>query len=146
MNSFFIMALAAGMVLPLQIASNNKLTSYSGNPVTSSLISFSVGTICLVVYSLSNFSTFQRSLHQLGQAPLYAWFGGVVGAFYIISTIVASPKIGIAMFLALVIGGQVTTSLVIDHFGLFGSALKPVTWAKGAGALLILAGIVLLKR
>lgn len=145
-NLFYLLALGAGLLLPMQIAFNNKLTHYSGNPVTSSLISFSVGTIALLLYSISQFGSFQKSLHQLGNAPGYAWLGGLVGAFYIISTIVASPKIGLALFLALVIGGQLITSVIVDHFGLLGAAVKPMNWMKGMGLLLVLGGIFLLKK
>lgn len=146
MNQFHLFALIAGLLLPLQIAFNNKLTLFSGNPTTSSLISFSVGTIALVVYSLTNPTAFQKSLQQLSQAPLYAWLGGLVGAFYIISSIVASPKIGIATFLTLIIGGQLAMSLVVEHFGWLGIAVKSITWAKILGLLLVLVGIVLIKK
>jgi transporter family-2 protein len=146
MNQYHLLACIAGIVLPLQIAFNNKLTNFSLNPVTSSLISFSVGTISLLIYSLSQFNSFQKSLQQVHQAPTHAWLGGLLGAFYIISTIIASPKIGIALFLALVIGGQLLMSLTIDNFGWFGVEVKQFTWIKGAGMLCILLGIVLLKK
>lgn len=145
-NLFYLLALVAGLLLPMQIAFNNKLTHYSGNPVTSSLISFSVGTIALLLYSISHFQSFHKSLHQLGNAPGYAWLGGMVGAFYIISTIVASPKIGLALFLALVIGGQLVMSVIVDHYGLLGAVVKPITWLKGLGLLLVFCGIFLLKK
>ena len=145
-NLFYLLALAAGLLLPMQIAFNNKLTQYSGNPITSSFISFSVGTVALLIYSITQFSSFQKSLHQLSHAPGYAWLGGLVGAFYIISTIVASPKIGMALFLSLVIGGQLVMSVLVDHFGLMGAAVKPITWVKGIGLLLVLGGIFLLKK
>jgi transporter family-2 protein len=145
-NLFYLLALGAGLLLPMQIAFNNKLTHYSGNPITSSLISFSVGTIALLLYSISHFQSFHKSLQQLGNAPGYAWLGGMVGAFYIISTIVASPKIGLALFLALVIGGQLVMSVIVDHYGLLGAAVKPITWLKGIGLLLVFGGIFLLKK
>ncbi len=145
-NLFYLLALGAGLLLPMQIAFNNKLTHYSGNPVTSSLISFSVGTIALLLYSISHFQSFYKSLQQLGNAPGYAWLGGMVGAFYIISTIVASPRIGLALFLALVIGGQLVMSVIVDHYGLLGAAVKPITWLKGIGLLFVFCGIFLLKK
>lgn len=146
MNYFHLIALVAGLGLPLQVAFNNKLTSFSANPFTTSLISFSVGTLSLIVYSLCTPGAFHKSLQQLDQAPAYAWFGGLVGAFYIISTIVASPKIGLAVFLSLVIGGQLMMSVVVDHFGLLGAAVKPMNSMKGIGLLLVLGGIFLLKK
>lgn len=145
-NLFYLLTLCAGLLLPLQIAFNNKLTNYSGNPVTSSFISFSVGTIALLLYNVARLSSFQNSLQQAVQAPGYAWLGGLVGAFYIITTIVASPKIGLTLFLTLIIGGQVVMSVVVDHFGLFGAVVKPITWLKGIGLLLVFTGVFLLKK
>lgn len=146
MNAFHWLALIAGLLLPFQIAFNNRLTLYTGNATTSSLVSFSVGTIALLLFSLTNVNSFQKSWQHIGQAPWYAWLGGLAGAFYIISTIVASPKIGIAMFIVLIIGGQLVSSTVVDHFGLFGAPVKPFDWMKGLGLVLILAGIILIKK
>lgn len=146
MNIFHVFALVAGLLLPLQIAFNNKLTLFSGNPTVSSLISFSVGTLALIAYNLANPAAFQKSLQHLNHAPFYAWLGGLVGAFYIISSIVASPKIGIATFLTLIIGGQLAMSLVLEHFGWLGAAVRSFTWVKGLGLVLILVGIMLIKK
>lgn len=146
MAPLYFLAIVAGLVLPLQIAFNNKLTSYSGNPITSSLISFSVGTCALLIYSLSNHGTFQKSLQNIGQAPPYAWMGGLIGCFYIVTTLIASPKIGMAISLSLIIGGQLCMSLILDHNGWFGMEVKPFSWVKGAGLLLVIAGIFLLKK
>lgn len=146
MNQYHVLAAIAGILLPLQIAFNNRLTSFSGNPLLASLISFSVGTVVLLVYSISNFTMLQRSVQYVTQAPWYAWLGGVVGAFYVVSTVVASPKIGIAMFLALVIGGQLIMSMLIDHFGWLGMPEKQINVWRLAGLVLIVAGVMLIKK
>ena len=146
MNYQYLIAILAGVVLPVQIAFNNKLTTFTNNPFVSSLISFLVGTLALLLYTMSSPSTLRTSFQQAAGAPWYAWLGGLLGAFYIISTIVASPRIGIAMFLALVIGGQLFMSLLIDHYGWLGAAVKPITLTKVMGGVLVLAGIILMKR
>ena len=97
------------------------------------------------MYSLINFNKFNNSLTLAIKAPWYAWLGGLLGAFYIISTIIISPKIGLATFLAIVIGGQLLMSLVIDHFGIFGSAVKLIDIKKVIGILFVLTGIWLIK-
>lgn len=146
MNHFYLLALAAGLVLPVQIAFNNKLTVYSGHPIISSLTSFTVGAIALLIYSLFNQNMIQKSIPQIWQAPPYAWLGGLVGCFYVVSTLVASPKIGTALSLGLVIGGQLCMSLLMDHFGWLGTDVRPFTLTKGVGVLLVLVGILLLKK
>lgn len=146
MNSFHYLTVLAGLMLPLQIAFNNKLTTYSGNPATTSLISFSVGALAWLVYGLSNLPGLQRSLGQVHQAPVYAWMGGLIGALYVITTVVASPRIGMATFLALVIGGQLVMSLILDHYGWLGATVKPIDLSKLAGTALVVIGILLIKR
>lgn len=146
MNIYHVLTVLAGLILPLQIAFNNKLTSYSGNPVTTSLISFLVGTLALLIYSLTHFSAMQKSLLQIHQAPFYAWMGGLIGALYVITTVVASPRIGIATFMTLIIGGQLLMSLILDNYGWLGAAVKAINVSKVAGMALVVIGILLIKR
>jgi transporter family-2 protein len=42
--------------------------------------------------------------------------------------------------------GQGAMGLVIDHFGLLGMRTIPLTASRFAGALLLVAGVVLLRR
>ena len=146
MNTFHWLALAAGMLLPLQVAFNNRLAALSGSPSTSSLISFSVGTVMLLIYSALNFDTLQQSWQPLRQAPWYAWTGGAIGACYIIATVVATPKIGIAVFLVTVIGGQLFTSALLEHHGWLGTPVRHFDLTKALGLVLVLIGIFLIKK
>lgn len=45
----------------------------------------------------------------------------------------------------MVVAGQITASIVVDHFGLMGLAEKPINLAKIAGVMLILGGVVLVQ-
>lgn len=146
MKLLHLIAFASGLVLPIQIAFNNRLTAYSGNAVISSLWSFGSGTIVLLVFAISSYRELGRSLHQIGQAPPHAWLGGVVGCFYVVSTLLVAPRIGLALSLGLVILGQLSMSLLIDNFGWFGMEVKLFTWLKGVGILLVLSGILLIKN
>ena len=59
---------------------------------------------------------------------LWAWFGGLIGAFYVaISTVVAS-QLGTASLLGLALAGQLAMALVVDHFGWLGLPEHPITW------------------
>lgn len=50
------------------------------------------------------------------------------------------------MFLVLVIAGQLVMAVLVDHFGWLGMPQKPFTLFKAFGLLLILFGVVLLKK
>lgn len=146
MKVLHLIAFASGLVLPIQIAFNNRLTAYSGNAVISSLWSFATGTIVLFVYAITSYKDLTKSLQQIGQAPPHAWLGGVVGCFYVVSTLLVAPRIGLALSLGLVILGQLSMSLLIDNFGWFGMEVRSLTWLKGVGILLVLSGILLIKN
>jgi transporter family-2 protein len=86
------------------------------------------------------------NLASLAQVPLWAWLGGLIGASYIIATLQLGPKIGAALLLALILAGQMSASLVVDHFGLLGFPHHPVNLPRLAGALLLLIGTVLIVK
>ncbi|WP_373280508.1 DMT family transporter [Methylogaea oryzae] len=48
--------------------------------------------------------------------------------------------------MAWVVAGQLRASLVLDHYGWLGFAVRPVNWQRLVGAALLLGGAVLLVR
>ncbi len=56
------------------------------------------------------------------------------------------PRLGAATALALIIIGQLAVGLVVDHFGLFETAVHPVNAWRMAGVALLLAGGYLVMR
>jgi transporter family-2 protein len=133
----YLIAVLAGLVLPVQVALNNRLTSFTGHPIVSSLVSFLVGTLALILYTLTSPGMLQQAHVQVWKAPVYAWFGGLIGAFFIATSLVIAPKLGLAMSVCLVIAGQLTMSVLMDQFGWFGFDVRPLTIAKGFGLLLV---------
>ena len=51
------------------------------------------------------------------------FIGGLLGAFYIFTTIFTSPKIEFANMFSLVICGQILLAVISDHFGLLGNQI-----------------------
>ena len=63
------------------------------------------------------------------------------GAFVVLVALMATPRLGAAITIAMFIAGQLAMSLVIDHFGLFGVPERPLTLARFAGVLCLAAGV-----
>ena len=61
-----------------------------------------------------------------------------------VSTIIAGPRLGAAALLALVVLGQLATSLLVDHFGWLGFPQHPLTPLRLLGALLLFGGMLLI--
>jgi transporter family-2 protein len=142
---FIILAILAGMVMPTQAAINNKLAEYVESPILSAFISFAVGTLALFLYILAAGIPL-GNLVNAKNAPLVAWLGGILGAFFVTATVVLVPKIGVALTFSLIIAGQMLVTLVIDHFGVFGVPEKPVSVLRVVGAALITIGVVLIRK
>jgi transporter family-2 protein len=138
-------ALAAGIILPVQFGINSQLRNFVGGPVAAAAISFVVGTVALAVAAL----VVQSSLPEPGSAasaPWWAWTGGLLGAFFVLASIILTPRLGAATTIGLILTGQVLASIVIDHFGLIRVPVHEASFPRIIGALLIVAGVVMVQR
>jgi transporter family-2 protein len=139
------LALATGAMLPVQFGVNSHLRDFVGGPVLAAAISFVVGTIALVAAAL----VVRRSLPEVGpvsNAPWWVWSGGLLGACFVLASIILTPRLGAATTIGLVLTGQVVASMVIDHFGLIELPVHEASTPRIRGALLIVAGVVLVQR
>jgi transporter family-2 protein len=141
----YAVALLAGIGLTLQIGLNAALRTTFGSAGIAALTNFLVGTAGLVLFLLAT-RTSLPDRSALGAAPGWAWFGGLLGAFYVATATIAGPRIGAAAFLAITVLGQLCASLVVDHYGLVGFSRDPVTPVRLAGAALLFAGVWLIAR
>jgi transporter family-2 protein len=86
------------------------------------------------------------SRDTLATVPTWAWFGGLLGAFYVASSTVVAAQVGTTSLLALALLGQLATALIIDHFGWLGLPEHPITLIRLAGVGLLGAGVWLITR
>lgn len=141
----YFLGIASGFGLTLQIGMNSKLRTVLQNANTAALISFLVGTLGLIVLLVVTRAPVPAR-DTLAAVPWWAWFGGLMGAFYVaISTVVAS-QLGTASLLGLALAGQLAMSLVVDHFGWLGLPQHPITLTRLAGVALLGVGVWLIAR
>ena len=143
-STWIIMALLAGIFLPLQGGINAKLGKEIASPIHASFISFLVGAAALFVYMLATRQHVQ--LGGLKTLPLYLWSGGLLGAFYVTIIILAFPKIGPALTFGLVVAGQMTMSLVLGHFNILVEHPNPINLWKILGVLLVIGGVIIIRK
>lgn len=140
-----LLAVAAGIVIPIQGALNTRLAGVLDSPILSAFFSFAVGTLALFIYLLLT-GVPLGNLTSAKNAPPLALTGGIFGAFFVASTIMLIPRLGVAVTFGLVVAGQMLFSVVIDHFGLLGSPVTKVNWARLGGVLLITVGTIIIRR
>jgi transporter family-2 protein len=139
---YALFALAAGAMLPIQFGINAQLASWVGGSIRAAFISFVVGAVSLFVAVL----VAQRGLSdRVGDAPWWVWIGGVLGAFYVLGSIVTAPKLGAATLVALILAGQAIASLLVDHYGWVGFEEHPITLVRVAGVVLLAGGVALVR-
>lgn len=78
--------------------------------------------------------------------PWYMLIAGVFGLVLFLTINVTLPRLGGAMMVTLVIIGQLTMGIIIDHFGLLGVTPRPVDLVRVAGMLVLVAGAYLISR
>jgi transporter family-2 protein len=140
-----LVALAAGAGLPVQAGVNAVMGRYAGRPEWAAFVNFAVGLVALGAWLLALRLAPPPSL-ALSRAPWWAWTGGVLGAFYVSAVVLLTPRLGVATTLALAVAGQMVGALLLDHTGALGLELRPISPAKLAGAALLVAGVVLIRR
>lgn len=134
-----------GMLLPVQAGVNAQLRNALGHPLIAAGASFLVGTLAILLATALARAPWP-SLAAAERVPWWGWIGGLLGAVYIVGTIVLAPRLGAALLTAAIIAGQLGAALALDHFGLVGFARVPVTATRVLGAGLLLAGVLLIQR
>src|SRR6185369_5781041 len=121
--AYILIAFSVGVALSVQAAVNGQLAvAMGGNTLAAAFYSFLTGTIVLTVIAVLN----GNLMIALSVLPKQSWeylIGGLLGAAAISGAILLAPRIGLANLLALVIAGQLLSSLAIDHFGILGVAV-----------------------
>lgn len=139
-----LLVLLAGAMIALQAPTNVMLARAGGSPVLAALISFAIGTAALSVAWLA--TGHRPGVASFASLPWHAWVGGVYGAIYVAVAAYAAPRIGLASLITVGIAGQIAMAIWLDHVGAFGLLRQPVSAARIAGALLVVAGVVLVRR
>ena len=142
------LAVALTAVVGGAIALQAPINSHLGKSVgtfQAAFVSFAIGTILLgIIAALA-----KGGLGTIGHArdvPLYYLTGGLLGAAYVTTVLVTVRTLGAGGVVAATIAGQLTMSVVVDHFGLLGVVKEPITAVRVAGIVLLAAGVYLIVR
>lgn len=141
---WIVLAFVAGSLLPVQAGINSKLGKAAESPMHAVLISFLVGAVGVFIYVLLCKQTISWS--GLKSAPLYAWTGGLLGAFYVAVVIFAFPQLGPGLTFALIVTGQMIFTLVLEHFNLLVAQPQPLNLPRLIGIILVIAGAIIIRK
>lgn len=139
-----LMVIIAGALLPTQAGINFKLSQAVDDNILAALISFLVGTAALVLYYVV-FNLKPLPAHPFYSAPWWIWLGGLCGAFYVATTIIAAPKLGATVMFTFFLTGQMIASLFLDHYGLIGFPVKEISEWRILGMFMVVSGALIIK-
>lgn len=140
--AIFITA-AAGGLIAAQAPINAALGKATGS-LPAALISFGIGTIALaLIVLLAGQGGGIGSITDVG--PVYL-VGGLLGAVYVTCALIAVKAVGAGGVAAATVTGQLIASVALDRIGAFGLDQEPLSAARIAGVVLLLAGTYLIVR
>jgi transporter family-2 protein len=136
--------LISGFLFGTQPSVNGHLSRQLGHPLQASIVSFVTGTAILIGVAIAMGVFPPRLNTPLPQLPWWCWGGGAIGAILVTASLIFVPRIGSLPWHATIITGQLIAALVLDHFGLLGNAQESMSKMRFAGAMLLVAGVIVI--
>ena len=102
--------------------------------------------IVSLVGALAILLVWERSITGVGAAarePAWLWLGGLMSVFIVLAITVATPRIGVAATIGIVIAGNLVMGALVDQYGLLGQEQVAITWPRVLGLLLLAVGAAL---
>jgi transporter family-2 protein len=137
-----IAATLAGVVIATQSPTNAALGRSIGD-LRAVVVNFLVGGIAIVVVALA----IGGGLGGMSADPVrWHYLGGLAGAGFVTVAVLTVRPLGVTLQTAAIIIGQLAMAAVVDHYGLLGVQVRPLTAAHAGGLGLLAAGVAVLAK
>lgn len=135
--------LAAGFGIPILAALNSALGVRLGSPAAAASCLFVVAFLCAaLVLSWTGIG----ALAGVAGAPKHLFLAGCLVAFYVLSITWIAPRFGVGNAVFFVLLGQLVSAAAIDHFGLMGARVSPLSLMRATGIAVMAFGVFLTQR
>jgi transporter family-2 protein len=141
-----IISIIAGGGIALQSSISSRLGQLINNPIMATFSYFFSSTILLGLYlALKRDETYIRS--DLINVPGYYWIlGGLISSIALSIIYWQVPKMGLSKVITGVLVGQLLTSSILSHFGIFQLPKIPLNTYRIVGFLLLICSTILINR
>lgn len=137
----FFSALIAGAAMSVQGVMNTRLGEKVGVLETNAFVQL----VGFVLALLVAFFFGRGDIRQIGQAPWYAWLGGVLAPVITVTVMLSISGLSPTIAISTILIAQLAVAAAIDAFGIMGAEKLPFTWQKLVGLALMIGGVVLMK-
>lgn len=142
---FYFFAILCGVANSIQSGVNAELRKTINNPIYTAIFSFSIGLVSLLLITPLFKEPFP-SMASLKSVAWWKWTGGLLGAFFVTTVILSIQRVGSANMLALIVAGQLITAMTLDHFGLLGFKIHPISAWRIIGGIVTVIGVYLIVK
>jgi len=140
---YAFMMLLAGIGVPLLAALNAALGTRIGSPAAAATVLF---IVALTSSAFVTMLTGSDAFRAVVSAPKHLFLGGVLIAFYVLTITYVAPRFGVGNAVFFVLLGQLISAAAIDHFGLFGARVSPVSGMRLFGIALMAADVFVTQK
>lgn len=140
-----LLGILAGASIALQAPINAELSRGLGFPVAAAAASFLSGAVLLSVVSFALSGMQGVSIGWRVPPPWLFVAGGCLGAAYVTSAILLTPRLGVAATMAFIVAGQLLAGMVLDRIGFMGLAVREITAGRVVGVILLLSGVLMIR-
>ena len=135
---FVFVGLISGMAIGMQGPMASMITQQLG--MLESVFIVHLGGVVVSLFPLLLFLGGGK-LSQWRDLPWYVFLAGAFGLIVLASISFLIPRIGASSAIILIMVGQVIIGVILDHFGLLGSTVQPISLPRVAGILVIFLGL-----
>lgn len=139
-----LLAVSAGVATAYQPGMNAKFASIAGHRMHGGVLNFVVGAVGLLLVAAA-MRVGPPTAAAAMAAPWWSWFGGLLGAYFVVMALTLVPEMGAGSYLTAMILGQLVASVVIDHFGQMGLSVQPISAGKLVGIVLVMIGVACVR-
>lgn len=133
-------AVLVGGCVALQQRVNGELEQAVSDPLLVGLVGFATCLALSAAVVLARPDS-RRALPAVRGLPPWQLLGGLGGATLVAVGAVAAPELGVALLTVGIVFGQTAGAVAVDRYGVGPGGRRPLTAARGAGALLCLLAV-----
>jgi len=140
-----LLGVISGACIAVQAPINAQLGRDLGLPFAAAFVSFAAGAILLGIVTFTVSAAAHVTINWQQPAWWLFFAGGALGTVYVTSAVVLTPQIGAAAVMGLAVTGQLLAGLVVDKIGFLGAPAHEITLGRIGGAVLLVAGALMIR-
>ncbi len=140
------MAVATGLLIPVQGRINGALGVALGDGIGAAVVSFSTGLVVMTAISLAlpkgraGLARILPAVRERQFPPFYV-LAGCIGAFFVFAQSFTVGLLGVALFTVAAVTGQTLSGLLVDRMGIGPAGKRPITGIRVLGSVLTVAAV-----